>query len=90
MRANLMIITAPGGGRSIIMIIIGIRCINVSCETSEDLKLSPGDCFNKEWGRFFMADRRSAKFSNKFFDELEGVEGKCSQKISLYINCIIC
>ena len=25
MRANLMIITAPGGGRSIIIIIIGIR-----------------------------------------------------------------
>ena len=47
-----MIITAPGGGRSIIMIIIGIRCINVSCETFGDLKLSPGGCFNKEWGLF--------------------------------------
>ena len=38
----------------------------------------------KNW-RFFMADHRSVQDSNKFFDKLEGAEGKCSQKISLHI-----
>ena len=53
-------------------------------ETFGGLKFSPGDCFNKEWERFFIADRRSAKFSNKKNDKPKGA----GKGVVIFFICI--